>query len=75
MDFNKAFGAYDTIEGANCLTSEKKQTQKEAALEAVSKIGLNQTREIESTWFKDSQRYTMFIQRLELLKQCEKCMK
>lgn len=71
MDFNKAFGAYDTIDGANCLTSEKKQTQKEAALEAVSKIGLNQVKEIEPEWFEDGQKYNMFMERLEALKQCK----
>ncbi len=75
MDFNKAFQAYDTIEGANCLTNGKRQTQKEAALEAVSIVGLNQIREIESEWFEDSQKHNMFLERLELLKQCEECKK
>ena len=70
MDFNKAFQSYDTIEGANCLTSGKKQTQKEAALEAVSKIGLNQVDEICPEWFKEDGKRTMFFKRLELLRQC-----
>ena len=53
MDFNKAFGAYETIEGANCLTTERRLTQKEAAIEAVRKVGLNQIKDVEDEWFTD----------------------
>ena len=71
MDFNKAFGSYDTIESANCLTSKfmegKIQTQKEAALEAVSKIGLNQIEEIKGEWFEDKSKKDMFFERLKVL--------
>lgn len=71
MDFNKAFGSYDTIEGANCLTSKfmegKIQTQKEAALEAVSKIGLNQIKEVKGEWFEDKSNGEMFFERLSFL--------
>jgi len=71
MDFNKAFGSYNTIEGANCLTSKlmenKNQTQKEAAIEAVNKIGLNQIDEVKDEWFEDKRRREMFFERLKLL--------
>lgn len=68
MDFNKAFSSYDNLEGANCLTNNKKQTQKEAAIEAVKNVGLNQIAEVKPEWFqKDSQR-EIFFARLQLLK-------
>ena len=70
MDFNKAFHAYDTLEGANCLTTEKRQTQKAAAMEAVKQIGLNQMKEIQPEWFADTARKEMFYRRLNLLKEC-----
>ena len=45
MDFNQCFQAYDTLEGANCQTVlPAKMTQREAAVEAVKKIGLPQIR-------------------------------
>lgn len=70
MDFNQAFHAYDTPEGANCQTVFcKKMTQKEAAMQAVESIGLNQTREITEEIFASlPQYYEMFTKRLELLK-------
>ena len=71
MDFNKAFGSYDTIEGANCLTSKflegKMQTQRDAAIEAVNKIGLNQIEKVRDGWFKDNSIGTMFFKRLKVL--------
>ena len=43
MDFNRAFQQYDTLDGANCLTVGKRHlSQREAAMEAVKRIGLNQ---------------------------------
>ena len=71
MDFNKAFQAYDTLEGANCLTTEKRQTQKEAAMEAVKQIGLNQCKEIQQDWFQNEKWKEMFLTRWKLLKECE----
>lgn len=70
MDFNQTFHAYDQIEGANCQTSfGKSMTQKEAAMQAVKNIGLNQVRAVDKTIFANlSQYYNMFLQRLELLK-------
>lgn len=68
MDFNKAFQAYEGIDGANCLTTEKKMTQKEAAVEAVRKVGLNQIREVLPEWFVEDKKRNMFFERLELLK-------
>ena len=46
MDFNKAFQAYDTIEGARCQTASKNRSQREAAEEAVRRVGLNQIAEV-----------------------------
>jgi hypothetical protein len=71
MDFNQAFGSYDTIDGANCLTVDrksKKMTQREAAELAVRKIGLNQIAEVKREWFggMDAE-YEMFVRRYELL--------
>jgi len=68
MDFNKAFQAYDTMEGANCLTTPSQMSQKEAAVEAVQKIGLNQIKEMDYSLFKDNSQREMFINRLEILK-------
>ena len=43
MDFNRAFQQYDTLDGASCLTVGKRHlSQREAAMEAVRRIGLNQ---------------------------------
>lgn len=55
MDFNQAFTAYDSIEGANCLTTPTQMTQKEAAIEVVKKIGLNQIKPINPNWFQHDQ--------------------
>lgn len=70
MDFNKSFGAYGSIDGAKCLTA-KNMSQKEAALDAVRRIGLNQIAEIDSAWFKDKSTWDMFSQRLAVLKEAE----
>lgn len=71
MDFNRAFHAYQTLDGANCQTTLPRQcTQREAAIEAVRRIGLNQCREIEKEWFQGREaEYGMLMQRLQLLKQ------
>ena len=68
MDFNKAFLAYDTLDGARCQTNAKKQTQREAAIEAVRAVGLNQVREVEREWFEDSLLWQRFYNRLETVK-------
>lgn len=69
MDFNQAFNAYDSIEGSNCLTTPIPMTQKEAAIEAVKKIGLNQISPIKPNWFQNNQqKYEMFLKRLSILK-------
>lgn len=70
MDFNKAFSAYDTMDGATCLTTKERQTQKEAAIYAVKQIGLPQIKEINSNIFRgDKEIERMFFKRLELLKE------
>ena len=75
MDFNQAFHSYDTLEGANCQTLfGRHATQKEAAEEAVKKIGLNQIKPIEESLFKNlPQYYEMFCRRLEGLKKIGVC--
>lgn len=67
MDFNKSFLSYDTIDGALCQTTNKKITQREAAIEAVKKIGLNKISDINEEWFFDNQTKEMFFNRLEIL--------
>lgn len=70
MDFNQAFRAYDTPEGANCQTVRPmRMSQRQAAAYAVKRVGMNQEQEIEETWFGDRKKeYQMFRQRLEILK-------
>lgn len=70
MDFNQAFHAYDTLDGANCQTVFRSGvTQRDAAVQAVKAIGLNQIKEIDKDIFANlPQYYDMFQQRLELLK-------
>lgn len=68
MDFNKAFTAYETIDGDVCQTTEKRITQKEAAIEAVKKIGLNQIKDINEKWFDNEKTKNMFYNRLSELK-------
>lgn len=70
MDFNRAFHAYDTMEGAGALTVfREKISQREAALWGVREVGLNQIREVEEIYFRKlPQYYGMFQRRLALLK-------
>lgn len=70
MDFNQAFHAYDTMEGANALSLFRAGvTQQEAAAEAVRAIGLNQIKEIPEDIFVSLPQYReMFLRRLEWLK-------
>ena len=68
MDFNKAFNAYDTLDGAGCLTtSGKSMTQKDAAIEAVKAIWLNQIKDIDPALFFDQTSADMFYNRLNML--------
>lgn len=69
MDFNKAFMSYETVDGALCQTIETRMSQKQAAIEAVKKIGLNQIKEIDRSWFCDERTADMFFERLNVLKQ------
>ncbi len=70
MDFNQAFHSYDDIEGSNCQTMfGERINQKDAAVLAVSRIGLNQTREVSKESFVGlPQFYEMFCKRLDILK-------
>lgn len=67
MDYNKAFLSYDTTEGVRCLPRGENYTQKQAALEAVGKIGLNQIKEIKPEWFENDAECRMFFTRLFIL--------
>ena len=68
MDFNKSFLAYDTIDGTRCQTSSRKLSQREAAIEAVRAVGLNQIAEVEPEWFEDQATRDMFFRRLDTVK-------
>ncbi len=52
MDFNKSFLAYDTLDGARCLTCSTMKSQRTTAIEAVQAIGLNQIAEVKKEWFE-----------------------
>ncbi|MBQ6529136.1 MAG: hypothetical protein IJI38_11480 [Clostridia bacterium] len=67
MDYNKAFQAYDSIEGSRCLTTPQPMSQMDAALEAVRMIGLNQKEEVRKEWFSDPAQWEMFQKRYHLL--------
>ena len=71
MDFNKAFMAYDTLEGAICQTKEGRMSQMEAAVEAVKAVGVNQVKEIPEEWFSDPDCRNMFFRRLDLVRKAE----
>lgn len=68
MDFNQSFLSYDTLDGANCQTAfGRHMTQKEAALQAVNEIGLNQSDEIKRSFFTELPQYfEMFERRLQV---------
>jgi len=70
MDFNQCFQAYDTLEGAVCQTVfPRRMTQREAAVEAVQKIGLRQIREMDLSEFGDMEKEAeMFQMRMNELK-------
>ena len=71
MDFNKSFLAYDTIDGARCQTNAQKQSQREAAIEAVRAVGLNQIAEVKPEWFDDQTTRGMFFRRLDAVKNAD----
>lgn len=67
MDFNQAFNSYNDTNGANCLTA-KGLNQREAAEQAVKRIGLNQISPIDEGIFRgDAQKLDMFKKRLDIL--------
>ena len=70
MDFNQCFLAYDNLDGANCQTLfPRRLTQREAAIEAVKKIGLLQIHEMDMSAFGDmKEEAKMFQCRLQELK-------
>ena len=72
MDYNKAFLSYEKLSGARSQTSDKPQSQQQAAEEAVKAIGLNQIKDVDPAWFNDQQTRKMFFQRLDFLKSTEK---
>lgn len=68
MDFNQSFLEYNNLDGANCLTVNKRMTQREAAIDAVKHIGLRQIRNIDLDVFANMDKEAkMFIDRLEEL--------
>ncbi|MCR5556327.1 MAG: hypothetical protein K6F75_02050 [Butyrivibrio sp.] len=71
MDFNQAFKSYDTEDGAMCQTTLPRHiSQKQAAIEAVKAIGLNQVKEIDMSLFGSrTQDAAMFEKRLQVLRE------
>ena len=81
MDFNQSFQAYDTLDGAKCLTVEKAMSQKEAAVRGVQSVGLNLIKPLPEklpAFFMNLNRLYgtrldhMFSQRLDLLIQASR---
>ena len=70
MDFNQAFQAYQDMDGTNCQTLfGARMNQREAAVLAAERIGLNQVCEVRKEAFCElPEFYEMFCKRLELLK-------
>jgi hypothetical protein len=68
MDFNQSFGAYDTIDGAQCQTAQG-LTQREAAVDAVKKVEKwYPVRDIDDAWFDGRDQWRkMFRERMEEL--------
>ncbi|HIY03321.1 MAG TPA: hypothetical protein IAA26_16010 [Candidatus Blautia faecipullorum] len=66
----QCFLSYDDLDGANCQTVlPERMTQREAAVEAVRKIGLRQVREIDLSIFGSMKKEgEMFCKRLSELK-------
>ena len=71
MDFNQSFYSYDTLDGAFCQTLGKRGvTQREAAIDAIRRIGLNQMKEVDSAVFDAQPEWReMFRRRLEVLRE------
>ena len=69
MDFNRSFQQYDTLDGANRLTVGKRHlSQREAAMEAVDKIGRNQLCDIDKELFLEyRERLKIFGKRKNVL--------
>ncbi|MBQ8160757.1 MAG: hypothetical protein IJ083_08380 [Clostridia bacterium] len=67
MDFNRAFQAYDTLEGGRCLTTPRPMSQMDAALEAVRNVGLHPQEEVRQDWFHDPAHWDMFRKRWDVL--------
>ena len=66
--FSSGSRHYDTIDGSRCQTCSRKLSQREAAIEAVRAVGLNQIAEIKPEWFEDQAIRDMFFRRLEKVK-------
>ncbi len=69
MDFNKAFLAYETIEGIRCQTTPFNISQKDAAIAAVREIGLNKISNVAREWFPNDEMWDMFSRRLAILEE------
>lgn len=65
MDFNRAFSSYDNLNGANCLTVDRRHpsSQFQAALDGVREIGWNQTAEIQEEWFRGRKDWLEMLER------------
>ncbi len=72
MDFNKAFLAYDTEDGAICRTTARQLSQKQAALDAVRRSGPGLLRPLDDVRFPDERTKAMFFTRLAILQNADK---
>ena len=68
MDFNKAFKAYNSMNGGLCLPSGGMMSQQYAAQASVRAVGLNQISEVKEEWFDEPDKWEMFQKRLSYLK-------
>lgn len=75
MDLNRAFLAYEDLEGAISLTGltagAGRMSQLEAAERGVEAVGLNQIREVQGEWFEDAAVREMFFKRLHALEKID----
>ena len=61
--------SYDTLDGTRCQTSARRISQREAAIEAVQSVGLNQIAKVRREWFEDAAAWEMFCKRLESVRE------
>ena len=56
MELNKSFLAYDSTDGARCLTSDVPMSQLQATMAGVRSVGKSQIREVQKERFESDSR-------------------